>query len=555
MPRITSSYRLALFDWPSVLNKLRIDAWFGQASVTFYLCAAVLVASLILGGGTRGGFLSDAILQFLAIPLLLLALWRILEIPLTKQQRIALWFAAAITLLPIIQLIPLPPWLWTALPNRQPVSEAFDLVGGLRPWMPISVSPQATWLSALSLIPPLAIFLATLLLKYQERRMLSAVILAIGLVSVFVGLIQVAQGPESPLRFFEVTNPMEAVGFFANRNHFAALLYCVLLLALAWSMHFASAIRGLNQHQELEYNLTAIVASIFGFTLVVVLLAGEAMARSRAGLGLTILGLFGAVALGFSNRGSGPGFTPNKLILGAVALAATFSLQFALYRIQERFSDPLQDARLAFLPTTSEAAMAYMPVGSGVGTFVPVYAMFEKPNDVGAVYINHAHNDVLEVWLETGAVGIVLMTLFLFLLIRRSLDIWRNPPPRGANALDWSLARAATILVALLAIHCFFDYPLRTGAMMAIMAFSCALLIEPPYSKRTEELKPQLVRAVRHVLTPLPSPALQRLEPPTQVASSTVPSRVPRQRWGVGTEWPKEWSKPASQGTGEDEMP
>jgi hypothetical protein len=286
------------------------------------------------------------------------------------------------------------------------------------------------------------------------------------------------------------------------------------------------------------------------------------------------------MALGFSNRGSSSGFTSKRLILGAIALAAIFSLQFALYRIQERFSDPLQDARLAFLHTTSEAARAYMPVGSGIGTFVPVYAMFEKPNDVGEVYINHAHNDILEVWLEAGVAGIALMALFLFLLIRRSLDLWRGPPVHGANALDWSLARAATIIIPLVAIHSFFDYPLRTGAMMAIMAFSCALLIEPPYSHRTEELELQLgptmpLRPVRREPSPVPalqrlkpktqaqptdapssvppapspvaSPTQQRLTPQTQAQSTNVPSSVPRRRWGVGMQWPKEWSKPSSQ--------
>ena len=72
--------------------------------------------------------------------------------------------------------------------------------------MPISVSPHRTWLSALSLLAPLAIFIGTLLLGYRERRWLSLVILSVGTVSVFIGLIQVAQGPESPLRFFHLAD-------------------------------------------------------------------------------------------------------------------------------------------------------------------------------------------------------------------------------------------------------------------------------------------------------------------------------------------------------------
>ena len=103
----------------------------------------------------------------------------------------------------------------------------------------------------------------------------------------------------------------------------------------------------------------------------------------------------------------------------------------------------------------------------------------------------------------------------LFWLVRRSVEIWRNAPPRGASELDWSLARAATIVVALSSSF-LRDYPLRTGAMMAIMAFACALLIEPPAgAERTEELKPQLGRAAsRHAANTPTFPRVQRLEPP-----------------------------------------
>lgn len=55
---------------------------------------------------------------------------------------------------------------------------------------------------------------------------MSLVVIGIGPASVLLGFLQVAQGPSSPLRLFEFTNLTEAVGFFANRNHFSALLYC-----------------------------------------------------------------------------------------------------------------------------------------------------------------------------------------------------------------------------------------------------------------------------------------------------------------------------------------
>ena len=520
---------------------------FGRTSPLFLLSAAVLVASLILGGATRGGFLSDTILQLVATPLLLLALWRLFQAPLTQQTKLILLFCLAVAALPLLQLIPLPPWIWASLPQRASSAVAFDLLHQNAPWLPISVSPQQTWLSALSLIAPLAIFLATLLLTYRERRWLSLVILAVGTLSVFIGLLQVAQGPESPWRFFSITNPTEAVGFFANRNHFAALGYTLVLFAAAWAANaavIAGRAGGLKQ-----YDTASIITALGCFTLLVVLLAGEAMARSRAGLGLTIVALFGAFALGVSDRRVGTGFTPSKLLVSATALAVVLSVQYALYRILERFEvDPLDDARLAFIPTTMHAAKAYLPVGSGLGTFVPVYASFERPEDALLnTYANHAHNDAAELWLETGLVGLALVALFVFWFGRRSLEVWRTAPPPGAKEVDWSLTRVATIIIALILAHSFVDYPLRTGAMMAVMAFCCALLIEP---LKAPELitEPQVVVKTRHrrrsrELSPVPvfskAPAIKT----AAVESSEPPSRPVGERWGSEIEWPEEWRK------------
>src|SRR5262249_49316362 len=142
-----------------------------------------MVSCLLFGGGTITGLLSDAVLQLLAIPLLLISLDRLRRRRHEQSPRWALLFCAAVCLVPLLQLVPLPPTLWIALPNRQPEVAAFTLLQRDLPWMPISVSPQATWLSAVSLIPTLAIFLGTTLLEYRQRRVLTLVVLVIGLLS------------------------------------------------------------------------------------------------------------------------------------------------------------------------------------------------------------------------------------------------------------------------------------------------------------------------------------------------------------------------------------
>ena len=156
-----------------------------------------------------------------------------------------------------------------------------------------------------------------------------------------------------------------------------------------------------------KWEQASIVPVAASFTVLVTLVAAQTMARSRAGLLLSIIALFGALALAFAERRRGEaagGVGPARLLMGATAVAVIFAAQFALYRIMQRFTtDPLEDARLMFAATTLTAAKAYLPFGSGFGTFVPVYALFEKPEDALLnTYVNRAHNDIAEVWLEGG---------------------------------------------------------------------------------------------------------------------------------------------------------
>jgi O-antigen ligase len=525
-----------------------------RPSIVLCACAFTMVCSLLLGGGTEGGYLSDAILELLAIPALLLvasslidALRRTAHVP--RSTRWALMLCFAIALLPLLQLVPLPPWIWTNLPGRETVVAIFDLVGGQGNWMPISVSPNATWLSLLSLVAPMAIFLGAIQLGYQERRGLSVVVISVGIIGAFLGLVQVAQGPASPLLFFKVTS--DAMGFFANRNDFAALLYMVLLFAAAWAIDTAFKTISWG-HTRRAVRIVMLTAALLVLT---VLIATEAMTRSRAGLVLTIIAVAGMFAMASSERRNASAIGPGKLLLvGATTLAALLAVQFALYRILDRFAlDPMADARVAFAHNTVSAAAAFMPFGAGVGTFMPVYAMFEEPSDtIANYYINHAHNDFLEVWLETGFLGMALIGAFVIALGFRAVELWWRPPDK-ASELDRLLMRAATLAIALVIAHSVVEYPLRTGAIMAIFAFACALLIEPVAVTENAMLataEPSRVSVPRKpaeslpkTTIPLRSTKVSSAIPAQSTEISQPPPRQPAGRWGEEIEWPAEWQK------------
>jgi hypothetical protein len=513
-----------------------------------------MVGSLLLGGGTRGGYLSDAILELLAIPPLLLVVSSLIDLlrgstRIRRSTRWALILCFAIAVLPLLQLVPLPPWIWTKLPGREAIVSIFGLVGGQGNWMPVSVSPSATWLSFLSLLPPMAVFLGAIQLSYWERRRLSLVVISVGIVSAFLGLLQVAQGPSSPLRFFQSNMERgEAVGFFLNRNDFAALLYVVLLFAGPWAIYIALKAVSWKQAKR-AVSIVMLTAAFLGL---IVLIATEAMAHSRAGIVLTIVAVAGIFAMASGERRNVSGIGPSKLLVGATLLAVMLVVQFTLYRILDRFAvDPLQDERVTFAHETAGAAAAFLPFGAGVGTFVPVYAMFEEPgNTIANFYINRAHNEFLEGLLETGLFGVALFGVFMIVLGFRSVELWWRPPDK-ASELDRLLMRAATLAIPLLIAHSFVEYPLRTGAMMAIFAFSCALLIDPfavtENAMMAESGRVSVPRRQAESLPKTKIPLRSTMASPATAAQSTETSqplaRQTGRRWGEDIAWPTEWQK------------
>jgi len=519
----------------------------------FFLTAGLLLSSLVLGGATSSGFLSEAVLQLAAIPVLLVGIWRMIDASLHGQAKLALLFCLGLVLVPLLQLVPLPSSVWTSLPGREIVVSALSLSFPDLPWMPLSLSPRSTWLGLLSLLPPLAIFIAVQQLSYQERRKLSLLIIVLGIISVFLGLLQLMQGPQSSLRFFEITNPTEAVGFFANRNHYAALLYSVLVLAAAWMFAQLTDI-GISPRAQRGFDASQVLYMFAGFTVMVVILSGILMSRSRAGLGLAIIAFIGIYLMSFSDKGQESRKRSSKLIWAASALALVFALQFALFRIMDRLGKSVsEDLRFAFARVTTEAIWDVMPFGTGIGSFVPTFKLYETTGDLpGRLYANRAHNDFLEWWLETGGAGILMLSLFVVFFVYRTYQIWRYPLIGGRD-IDHVLAKAATIIVPLLLLHSFVDYPLRTTAMLSIMAFTCALLIKPAYTSIDEDVleysehprdtdigrSKRQSRSARQAAQPPRASGFSQSRSPPSSSQQQQPLQL------KDTDWPEAWRKSA----------
>ena len=102
-----------------------------------------------------------------------------------------------------------------------------------------------------------------------------------------------------------------------------------------------------------------------------------------------------------------------------------------------------EDLRWPVAQVTSRAAIANLPFGSGFGTFTPIYEQFApRTLLMENCYVNHAHNDWLELWLTGGIPAIVLAVGFLAWLVASIFRLWKSGEPE-APILDLALAQAA----------------------------------------------------------------------------------------------------------------
>jgi O-antigen ligase len=167
------------------------------------------------------------------------------------------------------------------------------------------------------------------------------------------------------------------------------------------------------------------------------------------------------------------------LAAGVVVLAIVGQGALLALARTATFSDAF---RMQMYRTTLQAARSFMPVGSGFGTFDPVYRMFEDPATLLRPYVNHAHNDWLELLLEGGlpAAGLALAGLIWFAL--STARVWRST--HNGERSHPLLARAGWVVIALFLFHSLLDYPLRTTANAAVLALAGALLLPPLVSSR-----------------------------------------------------------------------
>lgn len=345
----------------------------------------------------------------------------------------ALWRGVNLLLLctvalPIIQLLPLPAFFGEVSGGALPQQTALTL------------SMERTAESLLYILPcALLVVVSSRFSENDFNRVLPFLYLGL-LANVVFGLVQFAARSNAGLSPGFL--PYEArAGFFANPNHFATLMFVAIPMVI--------------------YQFQAIRRPVLSLAAVAVILLASFATRSVAGVFLSM----GCALFSYAAIVRMP--TPWRVVLVAAALAGMLVLSLNPGNILEiRADDPLD--RMSIWDNSIEAVLRYLPLGSGLGTFDLVYPSVEAGEDIRTSFINHAHNEYLELLVEGGAAAGLLLLGYVVALL---LALWRLPPS--------PLRAAAFCGLAFILLHSVVEYPLRNLSLALIFAFLNVVVFSP----------------------------------------------------------------------------
>lgn len=284
----------------------------------------------------------------------------------------------------------------------------------------------------------ISLFILTLILASSRRRLrtLALILTGVGLVEAAYGLVILLAGDTIDIWRPKWLGHEVVTGTFVNRNHYAAHIAMTLSLGLGllFSDFYRYRLKSHGTKQRLRNLIALVVGPRFaGFLALTVMVSALILSQSRGGIlaifgGLTVVTLLGLLWHRESSVERSILVVVALLVVSAVYWKGTGSL---LERIENVSVE--KDERVQVWMDTLDMIADRPMFGVGAGNYVWGFTAYRE----GArpeVYVNHAHNDYLELMAEYGLVGSILAGLPVLLILSRMLDGFRDrhdPLSRG----------------------------------------------------------------------------------------------------------------------------
>lgn len=248
-------------------------------------------------------------------------------------------------------------------------------------------------------------------------------------------------------------------GFFVNANHFAAYLVITIILILSHSLAMNAKKSNAHEYNEKKINfLMRGIDATYNPKLFIlgILIATLVMSKSIGAIA-SLMVVLALMSMNFLRQSSHKTkFLLVAALFAGIILLSLLSINYAL------IEDEVAGLRHTVLRRyeLSAAALSMLQdhwlIGVGGGSF---YAQFSpyRSLQVGNAFYNHAHNDLIQFWIEYGIIGITLLTLFLIVTVRDNMSVLNSTE----SAMKKTFAYAALYSVAAVLVHSLVDFPLH----------------------------------------------------------------------------------------------
>jgi O-antigen ligase len=391
-----------------------------------------------------------------------------------KQQAFATtlpWWALVaalgiIIIMGTVALLPVSSDTFLALPGRAyyeaVLSFRYDQSHSTS--LPIGIDMKRAQVSLLVALGALAIVLGVSQLTRTQLMGLLGVFAILAIFQAILGFIQLGLGSPSFLAFGSAVGGRRAAGTFVNKNHFATFLAMALPLLLMRSVGCFSFFTDRQRDTKLRRAWWGFATAITAAALV----SSVSRAGTTAGFAVAVLTVL-ICAWTARERSQRIAF----LLIGALALlVASFAgLQLMMASLAGSAFEQGIESRQLLNKTTWAGAMAFFPLGAGLGSYALAFPRFQSETFVG--FVEHAHNDYLQLLFELGFAGVLVLICFglAWLLQVARLYSLRAHTPLANPATACALGALA------FAIHAWFDFPAHIPAVAwtacLLMAAAC----------------------------------------------------------------------------------
>lgn len=361
-----------------------------------------------------------------------------------------------------VQLVPLPPGVWSQLPGGESRNRVLAQLGMADLWMPLTLTPSASIFGTLMSLIAAIVICSLTNLSNREFRILTGIVVVLIVLGIAIGIVQVASAG-LVFRFYDATDAGALVGFYANKNHMALAMIC----SIAMTFYLAKSEKVQQRRAQFAF---------IGYWIFVALCLPVTNSRAGLILGVVISGIILWNLLNEIESKRKLIYLFSILIIVPIFLFAPIPKEFL-----SRFDAVADDLRWPMLQHSMVVWKQFWVFGSGLGSFADVYATLERREWLFPTYVNNVHNDYIQLWIETGVAGIISL-VFLATGIYFSL----NHSFRHLDARHRTSSVMGFCIVLAFALHSVVDYPLRRPAALVIFVLGLSAVFRGAHDKNQQ---------------------------------------------------------------------